>query len=90
MRDRLSAAAQTVGDRGALSELRVTTIHGLCNRIQIKARDSMTIVHDIRLAHVLHDLPPGPGPADRGERWSCARPVTKHEPQYMPGCRKSH
>lgn len=29
MRDRLSAAAQTVGYRGDLSELRVTTIHGL-------------------------------------------------------------
>lgn len=33
MRDRLSAAAQKVGYRGDLSELRVTTIHGLCNRI---------------------------------------------------------
>jgi DNA helicase-2/ATP-dependent DNA helicase PcrA len=38
MRDRLSAAAQTVGYRGDLSELRVTTIHGLCNRILIQHR----------------------------------------------------
>ena len=33
MRDRLSAAAQKVDYRGDLSELRVTTIHGLCNNI---------------------------------------------------------
>jgi DNA helicase-2/ATP-dependent DNA helicase PcrA len=33
MRDRLSAAAQKVEYRGDLSELRVTTIHALCNRI---------------------------------------------------------
>jgi DNA helicase II / ATP-dependent DNA helicase PcrA len=38
MRDRLSAAAQTVGYRSDLSELRVTTIHGLCNRILTKHR----------------------------------------------------
>jgi DNA helicase II / ATP-dependent DNA helicase PcrA len=38
MRDRLSAAAQTVGYRGDLSELRVTTIHGLCNRILMQHR----------------------------------------------------
>jgi DNA helicase-2/ATP-dependent DNA helicase PcrA len=33
MRDRVSAAAQKVGYRDDLSELRVSTIHGLCNRI---------------------------------------------------------
>jgi len=33
MRDRLSAAAQKVEYQGDLSELRVTTIHGLCNHI---------------------------------------------------------
>jgi DNA helicase II / ATP-dependent DNA helicase PcrA len=33
MRDRVSAAAQAVGYQGDLSELRVSTIHGLCNRI---------------------------------------------------------
>jgi DNA helicase II / ATP-dependent DNA helicase PcrA len=38
MRDRLSAAAQKVGYRGDLSELRVTTIPGLCNRILTQHR----------------------------------------------------
>jgi len=38
MRDRLSAAAQKVGYRGDLSELRVTTIHGLCNRVLTQHR----------------------------------------------------
>jgi DNA helicase II / ATP-dependent DNA helicase PcrA len=38
MRDRLSAAAHKVGYRGDLSELRVTTIHGLCNRILTEHR----------------------------------------------------
>ena len=38
MRDRLSAAAQTVGYVGDLSELLVTTIHGLCNRILTRHR----------------------------------------------------
>jgi len=38
MRDRISAAARTVGYRGDLSELRVTTIHGLCNRILMQHR----------------------------------------------------
>jgi DNA helicase-2/ATP-dependent DNA helicase PcrA len=38
MRDRLSAAAQKVGCPGDLSELRVTTIHGLCNRILTRHR----------------------------------------------------
>ena len=33
MRDRLSAAAEKVGYRGDLSELSVSTIHGLCNDI---------------------------------------------------------
>ncbi len=38
MRDRLSAAAQKVNYLGDLSELRVTTIHGLCNRILTQHR----------------------------------------------------
>lgn len=33
LRDRISVAAQKVGYRGDLSELRATTIHGLCNRL---------------------------------------------------------
>lgn len=38
MRDRLSAAAQKVGYRGDLSELRVSTIHGLCSQILTQHR----------------------------------------------------
>ena len=38
MRDRLSAAAQKVDYKGDLSELRVATIHGLCNRILTRHR----------------------------------------------------
>jgi DNA helicase-2/ATP-dependent DNA helicase PcrA len=38
MRDRLSAAAHKVGYRGDLSELRVTTIHSLCNKILTQHR----------------------------------------------------
>lgn len=38
MRDRLSAAAQKVGYRGDLSELRVSTIHGLCGQILTQHR----------------------------------------------------
>ncbi|MBL0058526.1 MAG: ATP-dependent helicase [Elusimicrobia bacterium] len=38
MRDRLSAAAQKVGYRGDLSELRVSTIHGLCNQLLTRHR----------------------------------------------------
>jgi len=38
MRDRLMAAAQKVGFRGDLSELRVSTIHGLCNSILMRHR----------------------------------------------------
>jgi superfamily I DNA/RNA helicase len=37
MRDRLAAAAGKVGYKGDLSELRVSTIHGLCNRLLMKA-----------------------------------------------------
>lgn len=38
MRDRFSAAAQKVGYQGDLSELRVSTIHGLCNAILTQHR----------------------------------------------------
>jgi DNA helicase-2/ATP-dependent DNA helicase PcrA len=38
IRDRLSTAAQKVGYRRDLSELRVSTIHGLCNRILTQHR----------------------------------------------------
>jgi DNA helicase-2/ATP-dependent DNA helicase PcrA len=38
MRDRLSAAARQVRYEGDLSELRVSTIHGLCNQILTQHR----------------------------------------------------
>jgi len=38
LRDRISAAAQKVGYTGDLSELRVGTIHGLCNRLLTEHR----------------------------------------------------
>jgi len=38
LRDRISAAAQKVGYTGDLSELRVGTIHGLCNRLLAEHR----------------------------------------------------
>ncbi len=38
LRDRISAAAQKVGYNGDLSELRVGTIHGLCNRLLAEHR----------------------------------------------------
>jgi DNA helicase II / ATP-dependent DNA helicase PcrA len=38
MRDRIAAAARRVGFGGDLSELHVTTIHGLCNRFIAKHR----------------------------------------------------
>lgn len=38
MRDRMSAAAQKIGYKGDLSELTVSTIHGLCNDILTRHR----------------------------------------------------
>ena len=38
LRDRLGAAARKVGYQGDVSELRVSTIHGLCNRMLIQHR----------------------------------------------------
>jgi DNA helicase II / ATP-dependent DNA helicase PcrA len=38
LRDRISAAAGKLGYKGDLSELRVTTIHGLCNRFIMEYR----------------------------------------------------
>ncbi|OGT34791.1 MAG: hypothetical protein A2W28_10945 [Gammaproteobacteria bacterium RBG_16_51_14] len=38
MRDRMSAAAQKVGYQGDLSELCISTIHGLCNRLLLQHR----------------------------------------------------
>lgn len=45
MRDRLSAAARTVGYTGDLSELIVATIHGFCNQLLTRHRHRTTLGH---------------------------------------------
>lgn len=46
MRDRISLAARTAGYSGDLSELTVSTIHGLCNRILTQHRHRTDLGHD--------------------------------------------
>jgi DNA helicase-2/ATP-dependent DNA helicase PcrA len=46
MRDRLSAAAQKTGYRGDLSELVVSTIHSLCNRLLLQNRHRTELGHN--------------------------------------------
>lgn len=45
MRDRLAAAARTVGYTKDLSELTVTTIHGWCNRLLMQHRHRTALGH---------------------------------------------
>lgn len=45
MRDRLTAAARTVGYAGDLSELGVSTIHSLCNRVLTQHRHRTELGH---------------------------------------------
>lgn len=45
LRDRMSAAARKVGYSGDLSELCVSTIHGLCSRVLAKHRHRTTLGH---------------------------------------------
>jgi len=45
MRDRLAAAARTVGYEGDLSELVASTIHGLCNRLLVDHRHRTDLGH---------------------------------------------
>jgi len=46
MRDRLAAAARQVGYTGDLSELAVSTIHSLCNRVLTRHRHRTTLGHN--------------------------------------------
>jgi DNA helicase-2/ATP-dependent DNA helicase PcrA len=46
MRDRLAAAARTVGYEGDLSELTASTIHSLCNRILTRHRHRTELGHN--------------------------------------------
>ncbi len=56
MRDRLSAAAQKVGYRGDLSELRASTIHGLCNRLLVQHRHRTDLGHNYETLDELTQL----------------------------------
>jgi DNA helicase-2/ATP-dependent DNA helicase PcrA len=56
MRDRLSAAAQKVGYKGDLSELRVSTIHGLCNWILTQHRHRTELGHNFETLDELTQL----------------------------------
>jgi len=46
MRDRLAASARKVGYAGDLSELAVSTIHSLCNRVLMQQRHRTTLGHN--------------------------------------------
>ena len=46
MRDRLAAAARKVGYAGDLSELTVSTIHSLCNRVLVQHRHRTALGHN--------------------------------------------
>jgi DNA helicase-2/ATP-dependent DNA helicase PcrA len=56
MRDRLSAAAQKVEYKGDLSELRVSTIHGLCNQILTQQRHRTELGHNFETLDELTEL----------------------------------
>ncbi|SEH13887.1 ATP-dependent helicase [Thermoleophilum album] len=56
MRDRLAAAARTVGYEGDLSELTVSTIHGLCNHILTQHRHRTDLGHNYETLDELTQL----------------------------------
>jgi ATP-dependent DNA helicase UvrD/PcrA len=56
MRDRLSAAAQKTGYRGDLSELVVSTIHSLCNRLLSQHRHRTELGHNYETLDELTQL----------------------------------
>lgn len=56
MRDRLSAAAQKAGYRGDLSELVVSTIHSLCNRLLSQHRHRTELGHNYETLDELTQL----------------------------------
>ena len=56
MRDRLAAAARTVQYRGDLSELTVSTIHGLCHRLLIRHRHRTELGHNFETLDELTQL----------------------------------
>ncbi len=56
MRDRLTATARIVGYAGDLSELRVSTIHGLCNRLLTRHRHRTELGHNYETLDELTQL----------------------------------
>jgi DNA helicase-2/ATP-dependent DNA helicase PcrA len=79
MRDRLAAAARKVGYRGDLSELTVSTIHSLCNRILTQHRHRTALGHNYdtldeltQLLFIFEHFDEIAGPAENGlflRRW---------------------
>ncbi len=80
MRDRLAAAARTVGYSGDLSELTVSTIHGFCNRLLTKHRHRTPLGHSYdtlddmtQLLFIFEHFDQIIGPAENGRyfgRWT--------------------
>ncbi|MEM4202690.1 MAG: ATP-dependent DNA helicase [Candidatus Methanomethylicaceae archaeon] len=56
MRDRLAAAAQKVNYRGDLSQLHISTIHGLCNKLLQQYRHRTQIGHNYEILDDLTQL----------------------------------
>ena len=56
MRDRLGAAARKVGHAGDLSELTVSTIHGLCNQMLTRHRHRTALGHNYQTLDELTQL----------------------------------
>ncbi|MEX1243808.1 MAG: ATP-dependent DNA helicase [Thermoanaerobaculia bacterium] len=56
LRDRLAAAARKVGYQADLSELRVSTIHGLCNRLLMQHRHRTELGHNYETLDELTQL----------------------------------
>lgn len=56
MRDRLSSAARTVGYRGELSEITISTIHGFCNRVLTQHRHRTELGHSYETLDELTQL----------------------------------
>jgi len=56
MRDRIAAAARKIGYKGDLSELTVSTIHGLCNRLLQRYRHRTALGHNYETLDELTQL----------------------------------
>lgn len=70
LRDRIAATSRKVGFAGDLSELRVSTIHGMCNRLLMQHRHRTPLGNNYEtldeLTQLLH-----PRPIRRDHRGTC-------------------